>query len=78
MQHLTRKEKKIIKYLKDSLSIISAVLSREVFRRAVNDDICYNNQAEQYSRILYIVSLTLLRLKRLEDAKRKRGNDEEQ
>ena len=68
--HLTRKEKRIIKNLKESLTAMSDTMNKEVLKRSNEGALMTDEELERMSRTEYLISLTLLCLERFEEAKR--------
>ncbi len=69
-KYLTRKEKKIIKNLKESLTAMSDTMNKEVLKRSNEGALMTDEELERMSRTEYLISLTLLCLERFEEAKR--------
>lgn len=66
-KHLTRKEKRIIKNLKESLTAMSDIVSRDTLKIENDDILITDEELERMSRTAYLISLTLLRLKGFEE-----------
>ncbi len=69
-KYLTRKEKRIIKNLKESLTAMSDTMNKEVLKRSNEGSLVTDEEMSQISRTAYLISLTLLRLERFEEARR--------